>query len=255
MINSYSFVNFTNGGPTPGSNNVGYSILKNGTVVYTSAGSTSNQQTCEKLIFINDSVGFSAISYGTWSLQIFKTSNSGQSWNLIKFAPVVNLLDLYPVNENHIYLIAENKNPPMALRIYNCTDDPVTTDTLHYDPYLSNDVSIIDSSITSSLCGTDSINFSVSSTPSNTITYTIYFMITRSNFNPTVGTIYPNPASNEIHIKGDNIVQFEILNSQGAVIRNFSTNSGSLDGLISGLYIIKVFRSDNKIFYNRLLKY
>lgn len=255
MTNTYSYSNFTNGGSTPGSYYTGYSILKNGSVVFTSSGNMGNQQTCEHLVFVNDSVGFSVIRYGTWSTQVFRTSNSGQNWTLVKFAPIVNFLALYPVNENHAFLIAENQNSPIGLSIYDCTDSPITTDTLLYDPVLNTDISITDSSITTSLCQTDSIVFSIIDTFSNTINYTIHFFVTRSNFNPTVGLIYPNPSSNELTIMGENVVQFELLNMQGEIIRTFLSNKGSLDKIPSGLYIVRVKRSDNKFFYNRLLKY
>jgi uncharacterized protein (UPF0248 family) len=61
--------------------------------------------------------------------------------------------------------------------------------------------------------------------------------------------IYPNPAKDYLHIKGDNIETIQIVNMQGAIISEIRTPDSNisidLNGLSSGLYTVKIIKDNN----------
>jgi hypothetical protein len=68
---------------------------------------------------------------------------------------------------------------------------------------------------------------------------------------------YPNPAISEIILKAEGIVikQVFLINLFGQTIRGFTAEETiNLDGLPSGLYLIKVLDSEKKIYFLSFVK-
>lgn len=67
-------------------------------------------------------------------------------------------------------------------------------------------------------------------------------------------TIFPNPATDIFHIKGENISDIEILNLAGAlVLKNNSTTRIDMTNFKSGIYLVRI-KQGNKTVVKKLVK-
>jgi len=67
-------------------------------------------------------------------------------------------------------------------------------------------------------------------------------------------TIFPNPAKNIFHIRGDNISEIEILNLAGTlVLKNNSTTRIDMTNFKNGIYLVRI-KQGNKTVVKKLVK-
>ena len=68
-------------------------------------------------------------------------------------------------------------------------------------------------------------------------------------------TLYPNPATNQINVKG-NYKLLQIYNSVGELIMTISNNTKTIDisALANGLYFIKGVDENDVVFSSKLIK-
>jgi acetyl esterase/lipase len=79
--------------------------------------------------------------------------------------------------------------------------------------------------------------------------------IESGNFNSKDFIIYPNPATENVHLQtnNENIKSIKIFNVHGQLIREYFTNDFSVSNLPDGIYFVTV-QTDNSIYTNKLIK-
>lgn len=73
------------------------------------------------------------------------------------------------------------------------------------------------------------------------------------NIKPHELTLSPNPASNYLEIKGEEIHNINIYNSSGVLVLQSNKNTFNTSKLKSGLYIVKVHSTIGKTSFQRLI--
>lgn len=167
-------------------------------------GVMGQSYSANNLLFINDSVGFHAITHLGSSFTpykyVVKTTNSGFTWNYFSgppsgFGPIMDF-DYFVLNENAVFVVAIfYVNGPLSNHIFiNNIIDSIDNDTVIHYP-----ISGVN------LCGIDTLSFNVYS--GDTVNYKIIFdfdtEVQESGDIPEV-FISPNPASNYLLIKTNN---------------------------------------------------
>jgi hypothetical protein len=67
-------------------------------------------------------------------------------------------------------------------------------------------------------------------------------------------TIYPNPATNVIHISGDMVLEVKMYNNIGQLILNqYNTNTINVSELQNGFYILSVETTTKQITQKKLI--
>jgi hypothetical protein len=79
--------------------------------------------------------------------------------------------------------------------------------------------------------------------------------IESGNFNSKDFIIYPNPATENVHLQtnNENIKCIKLFNSQGQFIQEYFTNDFSVTNLAHGIYFLRI-ETDKSIFTNKLIK-
>jgi len=80
-------------------------------------------------------------------------------------------------------------------------------------------------------------------------------VVWNQNDNSTRISVFPNPATSEIQIIGNNIVKINLMTSTGKVISSHKEqNSISISNLIEGLYFLQIEDSFGKVSVHNFIK-
>ena len=65
--------------------------------------------------------------------------------------------------------------------------------------------------------------------------------------------IYPNPASEMIHIEGSEAVEIQVYNALGQVVKTvLGTNEIDLSGWVNGVYFLRITDAEGKVYTNKI---
>ena len=232
------------------SNNVVFSS-DSGKIFAMANGNLPSRTNATKLMFVNDSVGF---LYGNQSF-LFKTEDRGATWKNLKDSLVgdgrfFNWDAMASNGEKEIYIMDADGNGG-AVKIFYSLDGGNTwsksTNNLHLaDPKFM----AFKSGAQGLATGTASVyrsGFDAAVTQEivvdNIVTGVNDFALNGSNV-----SFYPNPCSNQFTItSATEIIKLEVINARGELVatKNTDTNKLELDGFSLGIYLVKVYTSND----------
>ena len=67
--------------------------------------------------------------------------------------------------------------------------------------------------------------------------------------------VYPNPASETVHIEGVEAAEVDVYNGLGQMVKTVrGTNEIDLSGLVGGIYLLRITDAEKKVYTNRITK-
>ena len=167
-----------------------------------------------------------------WALECY-FYNNGTGYLKVGGSLVDQISFTYPSNQFfHVYIKVDLTEDEAKLEI---NDNQVHTWPFHYTP-----------TATTGLTQLGGVNF-YSAAPPNLSTGTYYidnFKLRMDDVavqeNVNTFTIYPNPVTSVLNIKGNDILQVEIFNLVGQKIYSGTETSINVESYISGTYFVKV---------------
>lgn len=167
----YTYTNWTSG---MGSGTLhGFTVYRNGSIIYSASGSQSYSRFCDGISFINDSTGFIADRQAASGIKVFKTDDYGVTWTLIgQGGPTFK--SLYPVNANYVYLVSTTEGfNPVSVIIARCSDVEPPQNLFILDQNINSDICVVDTSFHNSICNIDSLDIFLVNSTTDTIAYHI----------------------------------------------------------------------------------
>jgi len=250
LNNTYTYSNFSSGGGGSGTI-YGYTIYKNGIVVYSASGNMGGGKFCKDLIFINDSIGFLVYYSGNSSNSVLRTEDFGQTWNEIG-GGAPNYFGLYVANSISAYLVTQWDTPLQLYIARCCALQSNVNNNFIYDQTISSDIFVTDTLLAADLCNQDSLKIYILN-GLDTITYHINFNLQYVGIQPEIDvaksafSVYPNPSSDlfQLSILSINIKSVSLLSINGVKIITYDNqsvynNSYSLNHIPNGTYVIRV---------------
>lgn len=253
---TYSFTNYSIGAGS--GSQACYYVFRDGVVILNVVGgSLGSGEYCKELIFINDSTGFLLAQVGGMGTYAKKTSDYGQTWQLIgTSAP--GYLAFFPVSKNYGYLFSSPTGNNM-LFVTRCSDIETPVQNYIQDYTVSNDQFRWDTIIGPTLCGIDSLNAFFNNDSTFNVDYHFYFhelpvgieeVETNKTFN-----IFPNPSSTSVTIKASfPFIEGAIIDIQGKIVQSFNSSSIDVSQLESGLYFIRIKDEREKFHFLKFIK-
>lgn len=167
-----------------------------------------------------------------WALECY-FYNNGTGYLMVGGSTADQISFTYPSNQFfHVYIKVDLTEDEAKLEI---NDNQVHTWPFHYTP-----------TATTGLTQLGGVNF-YSAAPPNLSTGTYYidnFKLRMDDVavqeNVNTFTIYPNPVTSVLNIKGNDILQVEIFNLVGQKIYSGTETSINVESYISGTYFVKV---------------
>ena len=261
--NVYTYSNYTSGGGGSGTI-LGYTIFRNGVVVFGESGTMGSGRICKDLVFVNDSIGFLVTYSGNMAISVLRTQDYGVSWTLIG-GGAPNYFGMYVVNYTTAYVVTQ-WDTPMQFRVAKCSSIAAENDILFiYDQTITTDVYRTDTLLYSDMCGVDSLNILVQNGV-DTVTYHINIFGYQSSLNSdlyideTKIKLFPNPTSDGFWVDypQNEIETIRLLSMAGNEVYCLmpkTVNSGyySTEELASGTYFVEIRGKDQSVSVVKLI--